>query len=174
MSTFQPKKNTLLLRICISILLLGNLFKIMHWPNAYDLLTFSISGILIVYPIRFYFKQDKETMDYIKVITIVLWCLNFLLGFNQVFGFSILIILFGWWLLTESANYFNSNQLVLSNIAQKVYYGFIAISIGSIAFGTLFKIQHWPYANVLFTLGVFLASILVIVDYFVRRKTEYV
>ncbi|WP_292948189.1 hypothetical protein [Olleya sp. UBA1516] len=146
----------------------------MHWPNAYDLLTFSISGILIVYPIRFYFKQDKETMDYIKVITIVLWCLNFLLGFNQVFGFSILIILFGWWLLTESANYFNSNQLVLSNIAQKVYYGFIAISIGSIAFGTLFKIQHWPYANVLFTLGVFLASILVIVDYFVRRKTEYV
>ncbi|MEL0644370.1 hypothetical protein V6251_08250 [Olleya sp. Ti.3.14] len=174
MSTFQPKKNTLLLRICISILLLGILFKIMHWPNAYDLLTFSFSGILILYPIRFYFKQDKETMDYIKVIMIVLWCLNFLLGFNQVFGFSILIILFGWWLLTESANYFNNNKLVLSNIAQKVYYGFIAISIGGIAFGILFKIQHWPYANVLFTLGVFLASILVIVDYFVRRKTEYV
>jgi len=34
--------------------------------------------------------------------------------------------------------------------------------------------MHWPYANVLFTLGVVLAAILLIVDYFVRRKTEYV
>jgi len=59
----------------------------MHWPNAYQLMTIGISGILIVYPIRFYFKQDKETMDYIKVVMIVLWCLNFLLVFNQVFSF---------------------------------------------------------------------------------------
>ena len=174
MSTIQSKKISLPLRICLSILLLGTLFKIMHWPNAYQIITIAITGILILYPIRFFFKKEKETMDYIKVIMIILWCLNYLLGFNQVFGFSVLIILFGWWLLTESTNYFNNNQLTLSNSAQNVYYGFIIISIGSIAFGTIFKVLHWPYGNLLFMLGVLLASILLIVDYFVRRKTEYV
>lgn len=174
LKTCPPKKFSLPLRICISIILLGNLFKIMHWPNAYQLMTIGISGILIVYPIRFYFKQDKETMDYIKVVMIVLWCLNFLLVFNQVFSFGGLLILFGWWLLIDSASYFSNNQLILSTISQKVYYGFIAISIGSIGFGSIFKIQHWPYANILFTLGVVLASILLIVDYFVRCKTKYV
>lgn len=170
MSTIQSKKNTLLLRICISILLLGNLFKIMIWPNAYQLMTIAIIGILILYPIRFFFKQEKETMDYIKVIMIVIWCLNFLFGFNQVFGLGALLLLFGWWLLTESASYFSNNQLILSNIAKKIYYALIVISIGSIGFGSIFKVQHWPYGNILFTLGVVLASILLIVDYFVRSK----
>ncbi|MBD3863099.1 GldL-related protein [Olleya marilimosa] len=50
----------------------------------------------------------------------------------------------------------------------------LRICISIILLGNLFKIMHWPYANVLFTLGVVLAAIILIVDYFVRRKTEYV
>ncbi|WP_175455536.1 GldL-related protein [Winogradskyella thalassocola] len=43
----------------------------------------------------------------------------------------------------------------------------MGLTIFTLVFGILFKIQHWPYGALLFTIGVLLLSLLLIFDYFI-------
>lgn len=174
MSTIRFKKLNLPLRICVSILLLGGLFKIMHWPNSSNLLLIAICSIMVLYPIRFFLKKEKETMDYIKLGIILLWCLSNFTRVIHVYQFPVLLniallLLFGWWFINEGTAYFTNQNLKLNGIYKTVYVAVTVIIFGCILFGCLFKIQHWPYGNLLFTVGIFLASIFVIVDHFLRK-----
>lgn len=174
MTTIPPKKFSLLLRICISILLLGALFKIMHWPNANQLLVISITCILILYPIRFLFKQQKVFMDYVKLILVVTWCLNYLTKVLHIYQFPlffniILILAFIWWFINEGTAYITFNNITLNGISKSLYFTVIGFTFGFIFLGVVFKIQHWPFSNQLFVTGIFSAAVLLIVDYFLRK-----
>ena len=56
-----------LLNISISLLLIGILFKIQHYAYAGELIFTGYGAIFILYPIRFYHKQPKVLLDYLKV-----------------------------------------------------------------------------------------------------------
>ncbi|SFI60655.1 hypothetical protein SAMN05443431_101444 [Olleya namhaensis] len=173
MDTIEPKKFSLLLRICVSILLIGALFKIMHWPYSNTLMLISILGILILYPLRFIPIVEKSTMDYVKLALVVLWCFNYLITIFHLYQLPVffnvmLLLLFGWWFINEGTSVLNFGNIKIKGVLKVVYIAFAIFAVACIFLGALFKIQHWPYSNLLFVIGVTSISILVTVDYFVR------
>ncbi len=175
MSKILPIVLSIFLRFSISILLIGALFKIQHWPYDSVLLILGTAGILFFYSILFLLKKEKKRLDYVKEALVVLWCLNYgyqalhLYNLSIVFNI-ILLILFGWWFINEGTNYFSKSHFKVGGAGKIVFIIFVIIAIGFIVLGMLFKILHWPYGILLFTLGILLASFLVIIDYFVRAK----
>ncbi|WP_397364161.1 hypothetical protein [Olleya sp. R77988] len=174
MNTIQQKKFSLLLRVCVSVVLIGALFKIMHWPYSSPLIITPIIGILIVYPIRFFLKSKKDSMDYIKLAMVILWCLIYGIRVFHLYSppivFNIILaLLFGWWFINQGTDYITIRKLKTNKTVQFMYYLVVVFSIACVFLGAIFKIQHWPYSNILMTLGIISTSILIIIDYFVRE-----
>jgi len=173
--TKTPKKKfSLVLRFCLSILILGALFKVMHWPYANQLMLPAVSGILIFYTIRFLLKETKERLDYVKLLLVLTWSLHYLITVFHLFYLPefvvyIPLILFGWWFIEEGINYFKNSRFKVGSAGKIMFTTFVLMSIGFIIIGALFKIQHWPYGALIFSLGMLLLSFLVIIDYFVRE-----
>ncbi|WGD35807.1 hypothetical protein [Olleya sp. YS] len=146
----------------------------MHWPYSNVLISSAIVGILIFYPIRFFLKAQKNSMDYVKLAIVILWCLIYGTKIFHLYlpplVFNILLaLLFGWWFVNEGTVYITDRKFKISFGFQYMYYVVAAFSIGCVGLGILFKIQHWPYGSLLFTIGLISIAILVIIDYFVRE-----
>jgi len=50
------------------IAIIGNLFKLQHWPYSNVILVLGLLGIPIIYAIRFIKKQNKNALDLLKFI----------------------------------------------------------------------------------------------------------
>lgn len=174
----RPKKLTLPLRFALIILIYGALFKIMHWPYAQTLMLFGSLFILILYTIRFVLKTEKAQLDYVKLALVVVWVIGYVLQVLHILNVpyifnAILLALFGWWFIEEGLNYFTKRKLKDNGILKFFYYGFSICSLTLIIIGALFKIQHWPYGALMFTCGILLLSLMLIVDYFaIKRPTD--
>ena len=163
------------LRIAIVILIFGALFKIMHWPYANNLMLLGGASIGILYTIRFVYKREKTILDYVKLAMILIWVFNYLSNAFQIFYVPyiyeiLLLILFIYWFYVEGISYFKSRSYRKNRFLKAVYYILIGLTVFTLVFGILFKIQHWPYGALLFTIGVLLLSLLLIFDYFIVER----
>lgn len=67
----------------ISMLLIGSLFKVNHWPLSNLLITTAYIGIVILYSISFFKKPIKKRLDILKLIWVLLeFCSNLLIFFH--------------------------------------------------------------------------------------------
>lgn len=57
-----------ILSLFIFIVLVGMLFKILHWEGADLLLMIGLTGIPFVYLVHFFRKKNKKITDYLKVV----------------------------------------------------------------------------------------------------------
>ena len=64
------------LRILIALFLVGMLMRVLDWPFTNQVLLISFFGIGILYCIRFYRKQEKRFVDYVKLVLVVFWTAN--------------------------------------------------------------------------------------------------
>ncbi|MBU2926751.1 GldL-related protein [Winogradskyella psychrotolerans] len=174
----NSKILTFPLRLAIIILIFGALFKIMHWPFSYSLMLIGGSSVGLLYTIRFVYKKEKSILDYAKLAMILIWVFNYLANVFQIFYvpyiFEILLfVLFIYWFYVEGISYFKNRTFRKHKFLKAVYYILIVLTIFTLVFGILFKIQHWPYGPLLFTFGVLLLSIFLIFDYIIvdRRNT---
>jgi len=55
-------------KIFIAVILIGVLFKLMHWPLSTILLSAGVAGLMIVYSISFFQKKTKLLLDYLKLL----------------------------------------------------------------------------------------------------------
>lgn len=176
METATPKKIlTFPIRIALIIMLYGLLFIKMSWPYGHMLLFIGTVILTVLYLIRFLNKRTKARVDYVKLSIVLIWFFGL---FGTVFNWFhitdiieiILIILTIWWLIEEGFSYFINRKLVNNSVLRGSYYVLAFASIGSICVGYIFKIQHWPFGNLMFTLGVLLLSILILLDHFVIKR----
>lgn len=156
-------------------MLYGFLFIKMGWPFGHNLLFIGTVIITILYGIRFLYKKTKTRVDYVKLLIVLFWFLGLFGAVFNLFHMNeiidvILIILTVWWLIEEGFYYFINRKLVNNMFLKVSYYFLLFLSIGFICLGYIFKIQHWPYGNIMFTLGVLLFSLLIVVDHFVINK----
>lgn len=70
------------IQVGIGFLIIGAMFKIMHWPGASIILLVSMFTIAITYLVRFIYKKNKNRLDVLKL----LWVL-----FSYIGGFLILM-----------------------------------------------------------------------------------
>lgn len=61
-----------LVRLAISLLLIGALFKIMHWPGADILIISSALVLIIAYLSHFFYKPRKMPIDYGKLLIVLI------------------------------------------------------------------------------------------------------
>ncbi len=172
----DTKKLTLPLRISLMILVLGTLFKVMHWPYGQALISLSSALIMVLYGFRFYFKKDKTMLDYLKLAMVLLWTLSNLIKsfhlFTIPYVFEILIlVLIIWWLIAEGFALLFNRRLKKNKGIKISYYVWLFTTISLIAFGVVFKIQHWPFSNIMFTFGMLFLCVFLLLDYFaIERK----
>lgn len=57
--------------ILIMVIMVGAMFKIMHWPGSLMALEIGLIGIPCVYMLRFYNKPKKQLLDIIKLIWLI-------------------------------------------------------------------------------------------------------
>ena len=162
------------IRIALSILIIGSLFKIMHWPFA-NLVTASMvvafSLILIFYPLRFWKKRNKLLVDYVKLLGVCAWAIRGVFSILHLNYSDILTLLFfGAWVVLEALNYIkpeqNSKLSVLETIANLIFaFGAVFVIIGF-----AFKILHWPYANLILIIGLCSAALWFLKDLFTKQK----
>lgn len=174
----NTKILTFPLRIGLIILIFGALFKVMHWPYATQLMLIGGVTIGILYTIRFLYKKEKSKLDYVKLALILLWVFSYLIKAFHLFYLPyifeiLLLVLFIYWFIVEGVYYLKNRKFKKNKFLRIVYYILIGITMLSLFFGITFKIQHWPYGALLFTLGVLMLSMLLIFDYFLvdRRKS---
>lgn len=169
---------TLPLRLVLIVLIFGALFKVMHWSYAKELMLIGGISIGVLYTIRFFNKKNKVQLDYVKVAFVLLWILNYFIKAFHLFSIPYilelaLLILFLWWFISEGMDYINNRSFKKKGIIIKIiYYLLIGITVISLFFGVLFKIQHWPYGSELFVLGTLLLCIALVLDYFVIEETK--
>ncbi len=74
-SITDAKPYNILMLLCLTVVLVGAMFKIMHWPGANMMLILSLSGLMVIYAARYAFKPRKDLLDNLKVIFFCSWIL---------------------------------------------------------------------------------------------------
>ncbi|WP_425076376.1 GldL-related protein [Psychroserpens sp. S379A] len=178
MENKRLKKLGLPLRLALVIIIYGALFKVMHWPYAQQLMLIGSILVALLYCIRFLLKINKVQLDYVKLALVLFWFLSYsntafhLIDLPYVLDI-IVFVLFCWWFIKEGLSYFSKRQFKGNNVLKFFYYGILVISILLIIIGILFKIQRWPFGNIMFTFGVISSSLILILDYFmIKQKTS--
>lgn len=150
----------------ISITIIAVLFRLMHWPNSMYLFLIGLGGIFILYPIRFYLKKDKVVLDYIKLIFVELFCFTRFIKIHHLLKIDTLEIITDIigiiWILFEIFNFINNIKPEYKPILPKFNFNYIFALI--ILLGAIFKLMHWPYANILLVIGLILLALFLIYD----------
>ena len=91
-------------RFSIGILLIGVMFKVMHWPGGNLVMSLAFTLILVFYGIKVFKKKKKTTLDVVKLILIGFWCIQGVfvinhLPYSEIFKYGFWISLAAWGLL---------------------------------------------------------------------------
>lgn len=146
------------LRLSIAFYIIGLLFKIMHWPNGGSLLLVSTIAIILAYPFRFMHKKEKSELDYIKLGLVLFWGIhsilyNYHLPGQRFFQYGTIVLFVAWLIMGGPTNFVQAGN---NEKPRKLLYlslFLLGACMVSTAIGSLFKIMHWPYADVLLILG---------------------
>jgi len=71
--------SLIMVTFLILVFAVSGLFKIMHWPYPTYLTILSSFGIFGIYAIHFYKKKQKKKLDFLKLLWVLLMCLNSIL-----------------------------------------------------------------------------------------------
>lgn len=150
------------LRVSLLILIAGGLMQTQHWPYGKEVVAAGAAGLLVFYPVRFFAKKGKQWLDYVKLLLIPLWAITtvlrvYHLPYANVIGWAP-TLLFLVWFFSEGTCYIRAgfNDQSQGKWLGKTVFG---VAAGLSVLGILFKIQHWPAANIMLILGVALIGI---------------
>jgi hypothetical protein len=60
-----------LILLAMAIVILGEVFYLLHWPGSYALIISGAAGVITTYGIRFYLKQGKKRLDILKFLWVL-------------------------------------------------------------------------------------------------------
>ncbi len=176
------KKFNQLFNYFISMLILGILFKVMHWPGANPMMSVAFLGIGIVKTIKFVYSNPKQNIDYFEFILVVSWCLGGIFIINhwpyKSFFQTITSLSFIIWLILQLSSYYNggkgisdnkSKRLLPSVSGKNVVWGICTVVI---VLGAIFKIMHFSGSAFLLIFGMLLAAIIFLIDSIRKDRDE--
>lgn len=167
-----PKRFTGALRIAIGVILAGVLFKVQHWPGASAFVMAGVLGVVLLYPLRYAAKRPWVFMDHIKLGLALTWPVSWLMHvlhwpYAQPLG--LVASAFGLvWITQEGVATFWSDK-------ERRTPGWPSITLFTaglvlVIAGTLFRIQHWPYATALLIAGLACCGLWAVVEFLLPRR----
>ena len=163
------------LRISVVFLLFGVIGRVMEWPYAAKVVITSFITIGLLYTIRFFKKESKLFIDYVKLVLIVFSTVNGLfemMSFPYTIFFQIIIgATFVTWFVMEGTAYFMDDERRAKNTPLQIWWN-IAMVMGtlSIIVGSLMKVLQWEYATPLLFMGILVVALYIVKDLF--KATE--
>ncbi|MDB4291846.1 hypothetical protein N9954_00450 [Maribacter sp.] len=172
--SFSKQKVALYFKISLSTILLGAVFKFMHWPYGWPLIAIGAVGTVLFHSIQFYQKQDRAPLDYSRLLLIVSFSLYYLFSIFQLqYGaiFIVLIkaalvaflILYVKEILFPSSENGPGNSLLDHFGRENLSYLLSDLATVYIVVASLFKILHWEFGiingNVLLVIGLLSALV---------------
>jgi len=165
------------LRILIALFLVGILMQVLQLQYASELLFVSFIGIGVLYSIRFFKKQEKRFVDYVKLVLVVFWTANGIfriMEFPYTIVFQVVIaVTFLTWFFLEGTAYFLDEDRKASNSMTQIIWNF-ALVAGTLAIiaGSLLNILQWAFAIPLLALGIIIVGAYILKDAFSNSKLE--
>lgn len=165
------------LRVSIALLLLGIIGRLMEWPYAAQVVITAFVAIGILYTIRFWKKQPKHFIDYVKLVLIVFAMADGLfemMNFPYTIVFQIIIgASFVTWFVMEGTAYFMDGDRRAKNTTLQIWWN-IAMVLGtlSIIVGSLMKILQWEFATPLLFTGIIVVALYIVKDLFSNEKKD--
>ena len=153
------------LRTSISILILGAMFKIMHWPGANLIMVSAFSAIALMYLFRFLKLESKSVLDYVILGLAISFAVRGTLiilhwpgATISTFVFAALLLLWIWF--DGPSRFFNpgkphSKKSMDQNVINTVLLAGGVLTV----IGVTFKLFHWPGAQYLLIVGIALLVI---------------
>ncbi len=165
------------LRISIATLLIGMVARILNWPYAFYIIITSFILIGVLYTIRFNKKENKQTVDYIKMILVAFWTTNGvlkLLDFPYTLFFQVVtaFTFIAWFVMEGTAYFMDDDRKAKNTHVQIIWNVLLVIGILSIIAGSLLNILHWEYAIHLLSAGITVITGYVLKDLFIPQKTD--
>lgn len=84
--TFIKTKYFRILKAAIAIVIIGVLFRIMHWEYNRLIITIGFVAIILTYSLSFFNKPIKKRLDYTKLAWVVIAYTNTLLNYLHIIG----------------------------------------------------------------------------------------
>lgn len=157
--------------IGIALFIMGNLFKIMHWPKSKPILISAYALILLVYPFLIYIKKKVSLLDIFMVIGVFVWCgfaiINYIYQLeSRSIYFAISKVGFVLWAGVALHVYYNSPSYQLKSKIEPIKIVYF-IALVSFATGIFLKTLHYPKAEFLLITGALVMTVsFFLVDFF--------
>lgn len=148
--------------LSVIIILVGSLFKVMHWPYSRMVLLIGYCFLFIIYPKYYLTTKINNRFNFLSVIGVLVWA-----------GFKIVnMVCFDDVLFVKAISF--SGLLLFGAISFYKYMGFenyqstrmeriiaIFFLLGEfiLAIGLLFKVLHWPYSLIIIVLGLSILAV---------------
>ncbi|NJB70084.1 hypothetical protein GGR42_000546 [Saonia flava] len=172
----QKKYLTIPIRISLLLILVGMLFKALHWIPVFTngIILCSFVAISILYSLRFSKKQTKGSIAYIKLVLVIFWSLNGIftilhLPYGEVFQI-VSLIAFLFWTAMEGTSYFFNKEAQENNTSYLLWNGIMILGAFSIVLGTLFSFLNWDYAVPLLVFGISSVVVYILRDVFAQKQ----
>lgn len=156
--------------LCGATIILGALFRIQHWPGAFQLLLIGFLGLLVFSILNTIIKGNFKSSVMITGLFLPLFALNGLMrilnvslsywGTLALLGLGLAWVIFFIIRLLQQAK--SRSELIMSVV--------YIISVLLIIIGSLFKIMHYPKASALLISGLFIGGISLVYDSFQMKK----
>ncbi|MFK7785675.1 MAG: hypothetical protein AB8B56_11195 [Crocinitomicaceae bacterium] len=123
---------------------------------GYEASLLSLGLVLIFYSLRFRRKEPKRMVDFARYGAVITWSLHAVsvIHGGAFFGWAFIPLLVAGliWGGLEVRNQFQGNQSIKEH--HFLLFAGLAIEMA----GMIFKVQHWPGANILLIMGVAIAG----------------
>lgn len=165
------------LRILIALFLIGILMRVLHMPYASELLLVSFFGIGILYCIRFWKKNEKRFVDYVKLVLVVFWTANGIFRimdfpYTLVFQIVIAVSFLTWFFLEGTAYFLDEDKRARNSMSQIIWNCAMVIGTLAIIGGSLLNILQWRFAIPLLAVGIAIVAVYILKDAFSSSKLE--
>ena len=169
----SKQKAQLFFKLSVAMVLIGALFKIMHWPYSWLILSAGVCSLITFYAVKFSKKEPKTILDYSKLFLITSFSIHYIfnvfhLAYGHIFTYIIQASLIAYVILYDKDVLFSDSDEYqelesskpIKNNLNNLFYG---LAIICIIIGALFKILHWEFGyingNLLLIVGLLIAII---------------
>jgi hypothetical protein len=165
------------LRIFVALFLIGILMRVLHWPYANEVLLGSFFGIGILYCFRFWKKNEKRFVDYVKLVLVIFWTVNGIFRimdfpYTLVFQIVIAVSFLTWFFLEGTAYFLDEDRRARNSISQIIWNCAMVAGTLAIIAGSLLNILQWRFAIPLLIAGIVMVAVYILKDAFSNSKLE--
>ncbi|MEP2280760.1 hypothetical protein [Maribacter sp.] len=165
------------IRAAIATLLIGMVMRILHYPFSEGIIFVSFAAILILYIVRFAKKEEKKSVDLIKMALVLFWTSNgilTILDFTHTLFFQIgTAFTFIAWFAMEGTSYFISKDGNVNNSITEIIWNFVmVIGVITLICGGIMHLLTWDYSIPVLTLGLTIVTSYILKDIFTAPKNN--